>query len=45
VILHEGRILASGPAARVIAEAGGDDIQSAFRRLTDAAAKPGNLRS
>jgi ABC-2 type transport system ATP-binding protein len=36
VVLHQGRILAQGKVARVIADAGTDDVNSAFMRLTGA---------
>lgn len=42
VVLHRGRVLGNGPVARVIADAGAQDINSAFARLTEASAKPGN---
>ena len=41
VVLHQGRVLASGPVPRVIAEAGGHDIHAAFMRLTGVAADSG----
>lgn len=34
VVLHQGRVLANGPATRVIAEAGASDVNAAFARLT-----------
>jgi ABC-2 type transport system ATP-binding protein len=34
VVLHQGRVLAQGKVSRVIAEAGGSDINTAFMRLT-----------
>jgi ABC-2 type transport system ATP-binding protein len=34
VVLHQGRVLANGPATRVITEAGASDINAAFARLT-----------
>ena len=37
VVLHQGRVLAQGKVSRVIAEAGGSDINTAFMRLTGAA--------
>jgi ABC-2 type transport system ATP-binding protein len=37
VVLHQGRVLAQGPVARVIAEASARDINTAFMRLTAAA--------
>jgi ABC-2 type transport system ATP-binding protein len=37
VVLHQGRILAHGEVARVIADAGTPDVNSAFMRLTGAA--------
>ncbi|MET0970862.1 MAG: ABC transporter ATP-binding protein [Tardiphaga sp.] len=36
VVLHQGKILAKGKVADVIAEAGGSDINTAFMRLTGA---------
>jgi ABC-2 type transport system ATP-binding protein len=42
VVLHQGRVLAHGEVARIIAEAGAHDVNSAFMHLTDAAAKSGN---
>jgi ABC-2 type transport system ATP-binding protein len=41
VVLHQGRVLAHGPVGRVIADAGAQDVNSAFMRLTGAAA-PGS---
>jgi ABC-2 type transport system ATP-binding protein len=41
VILHEGRVLAHGPADRIVHEAGAPDVRSAFSQMTrDAAAQP-----
>jgi ABC-2 type transport system ATP-binding protein len=37
VVLHQGRMLAHGPVPDVIARAGGQDVHSAFMRLTGAA--------
>jgi ABC-2 type transport system ATP-binding protein len=34
VVLHQGRVLAHGPVARVIADTGAQDLNSAFMRLT-----------
>jgi ABC-2 type transport system ATP-binding protein len=42
VVLHQGRVLAHGPVEDMIAAAGGRDINSAFMRLTGAAAEPGS---
>jgi ABC-2 type transport system ATP-binding protein len=42
VVLHQGRLLAHGPGARVIADAGTHDINSAFQRLTGASAESGS---
>lgn len=42
VVLHQGRVLGHGPAQNIIAEAGARDINSAFMRLTGAAADPGS---
>jgi ABC-2 type transport system ATP-binding protein len=41
VVLHQGKVLAQGPVARVIADAGAQDVNSAFMRLTGAQAVPG----
>ena len=41
VVLHQGRVLARGPVGAIIAEAGAHDINSAFMRLTGAAAESG----
>jgi ABC-2 type transport system ATP-binding protein len=38
VVLHQGRVLAHGEVRRVIAEAGAQDINAAFMRLTGAVA-------
>ncbi|MBI5261374.1 MAG: ATP-binding cassette domain-containing protein [Bradyrhizobium sp.] len=40
VVLHQGCVLAGGQVARVIAEAGAQDINSAFMRLTAGTTKP-----
>ena len=42
VVLHQGQVLAQGPVARVIAEAGADNVNSAFMRLTGATANIGS---
>lgn len=34
VILHQGKVLASGPVAQVLAESGATDIRAAFTKLT-----------
>ena len=36
VVLHEGRVLAEGPAGEVVSANGGQDIRSAFANLTGA---------
>ncbi len=41
VVLHQGKVLAQGPVERVIAEAGAQDVNSAFMRLTGAQTLPG----
>jgi ABC-2 type transport system ATP-binding protein len=41
VVLHQGRVLAHGPVAGVIADAGAQDVNTAFMRLTGAAALSG----
>jgi ABC-2 type transport system ATP-binding protein len=45
VVLHQGRVLAQGKVARVIAEAGGSDINTAFMRLTGSAVLSGGQAS
>ena len=45
VVLHQGRVLAQGKVARVIAEAGGSDINTAFMRLTGSTAQGGSPTS
>lgn len=42
VVLHQGRVLAHGKVARVIADAGAHDVNSAFMRLTGTAAISGS---
>ncbi|MCL2713518.1 MAG: ATP-binding cassette domain-containing protein [Alphaproteobacteria bacterium] len=37
VVLHRGRVVAQGPVARLVAEAGARDIHAAFDRLTQIA--------
>lgn len=41
VVLHQGKVLAKGPVGRVIAEAGAQDVNTAFMRLTGAQIMPG----
>ena len=41
VVLHQGKVLAQGPMSRVIAEAGAQDVNTAFMRLTGAQTLPG----
>jgi ABC-2 type transport system ATP-binding protein len=41
VVLHQGKVLAKGPVGRVISEAGAQDVNTAFMRLTGAQAMPG----
>jgi len=43
IVLHQGRVLAHGQVARVIADTGGQDINSAFMRLTGTATGFGSL--
>jgi ABC-2 type transport system ATP-binding protein len=45
VVLHQGRVLAQGKVARVIADTGGSDINTAFMRLTGATAQSGSPTS
>ena len=41
VVLHQGKVLAQGEVSRVIADAGAQDVNSAFMRLTGAASPGG----
>ena len=41
VVLHQGKVLARGPMGRVISEAGAQDVNTAFMRLTGAQVMPG----
>jgi ABC-2 type transport system ATP-binding protein len=41
VVLHQGKVLAQGPMSRVITEAGAQDVNTAFMRLTGAQVMPG----
>ena len=41
VVLHQGKMLARGRVAEVVAKAGGNDVHSAFMRLTQATAPGG----
>jgi ABC-2 type transport system ATP-binding protein len=41
VVLHQGKVLAKGPVGQVITEAGAQDVNSAFMRLTGAPPVPG----
>jgi ABC-2 type transport system ATP-binding protein len=34
IVLHQGRVLADGPAAKIVADSGAPDIREAFTRLT-----------
>jgi ABC-2 type transport system ATP-binding protein len=43
VVLHQGRVLAHGGVARVVADAGAHDLNSAFMRLTGVAANAGSF--
>jgi ABC-2 type transport system ATP-binding protein len=43
VVLHQGRVLAHGQVARIVADTGTQDINSAFKRLTETAAEFGSL--
>ena len=43
VVLHQGRVLAHGQVARIIADTGAQDINSSFIRLTETAAEFGSL--
>src|SRR4030081_1983395 len=43
VVLHQGRVLAHGHVARIIADTGTKDINSSFMRLTETAAEFGSL--
>ena len=41
VVLHQGKVLAQGPMGRVVTEAGAQDVNTAFMRLTGAQVTPG----
>jgi len=41
VVLHQGKMLAHGPVSRVIADAGAQDVNTAFMRLTGTATSAG----
>src|SRR6266702_4511228 len=41
VVLHQGKVLAKGPVGSVIAEAGAQDVNTAFMRLTGGQTMPG----
>jgi ABC-2 type transport system ATP-binding protein len=43
VVLHQGRVLAHGQVARVLADTGARDVASAFKRLTDPAESGGGI--
>jgi ABC-2 type transport system ATP-binding protein len=43
VVLHQGRILAHGQVARIVAEAKAADLHSAFARLTGTSAESGGV--
>jgi ABC-2 type transport system ATP-binding protein len=43
VVLHQGRVLAHGQVARVIADTGTQDLNAAFMRLTGTATGSGSL--
>jgi ABC-2 type transport system ATP-binding protein len=45
VVLHQGKVLAHDQVARVIAQAGAQDVNSAFARLTAAVAEKGSPAS
>jgi ABC-2 type transport system ATP-binding protein len=42
VVLHQGRVLAQGQVARVLTQAGTDNVNAAFMRLTGAADQSGS---
>jgi ABC-2 type transport system ATP-binding protein len=45
VVLHQGKVLAHGEVSRVLTEAGAQDVNSAFMRLTGAASPSGGATS
>ena len=45
VVLHQGRVLARGGVERIVAEAGADDLHSAFMQLTGTRAATGSPTS
>jgi ABC-2 type transport system ATP-binding protein len=42
VVLHQGRVLAQSRVARVLEDAGVDNVNTAFMRLTGTAERPGS---
>jgi ABC-2 type transport system ATP-binding protein len=45
VVLHQGRVLAHGPVAHIIAETKAQDLHAAFMRLTEAASASGSVET
>ena len=45
VVLHQGRVLAKGQTARIVADAGAPDLNSAFMKLTGTAPQSGGAAS
>jgi ABC-2 type transport system ATP-binding protein len=45
VVLHQGRVLAKGQAARIVTDAGASDLNSAFMKLTGTSPQSGGTAS
>jgi ABC-2 type transport system ATP-binding protein len=45
VVLHQGRVLAKGQAARIVTDAGANDLNSAFMKLTGTSPQSGGAAS
>jgi len=45
VVLHQGRVLAKGQAARIVTDAGASDLNSAFMKLTGTSPQSGGAAS
>jgi ABC-2 type transport system ATP-binding protein len=45
VVLHQGRVLAKGQAARIVADTGARDLNAAFMKLTGTVPQSGGSAS
>jgi ABC-2 type transport system ATP-binding protein len=45
VVLHQGRVLAKGHAARIVADTGARDLKAAFMKLTGTVPQSGGSAS